>query len=742
MKNFAAKLKGLNYKQLVIEHGEKFVLGTIGLLVLICLAGTSWSRYDKEPEEFLKKAEQGETNLRNSNWTAEKRKEFESNRDIMQSVQLLQSPVEAGRFEYSTNWFWPMYPAVLKVSEPKWFAPIEPIATFGRIVMVELPPAAAQNNEMIAGIPEGSPAAKRNDATEDDEFKIRRAPNAIGSGIPGAPGSGDTTTVAPATNPLTRFSGSSSGSSDIMMGAGSGQATVRARGVRYIAVRAAVPLGEQLDEIVKTMHETKQNASKLIEYLDFEIQRQTAKPGKEPWSNMEEDWDKVDLQAALEMLDRIDFDTELVDLAYTDPVFTMPLPRRVLGNWTKDASHPLIKAMTLQQAEAQRLLTEKMLEEAEKQRALQAGTAKKGFASKVVDGRGLRTQLSSQIGTMMTSMRTEMQSNPMGAPGYLDRMPGGMDGFIDSYQAQVNQSGDGRMSKYLLFRYFDFQVTPGNAYRYRIRMTLRNPNYRRPVEELVDESIAAGEVRVTPWSEPTPPVYIPEEQKIFLTKTDKARAETGLPSAFLDVYQWFAEAGTTIAAKLERLQLGQFVGGWSTNTEVYRPATDQLVNESVPVYTGSLLTDLAPTAAPTDFDFSEHADLKLDLKKLRQLDVVDRALLVDRFGELVTLNPKASIDERAAAEAQVDRERAGVRARMKERPQLTDPAGGDLASMRMMYAGSSDDDMSARMGMMGMMGSGSGMMPGMGGGNALRKGAKRPTGAKSPRGAGSSSSGP
>ena len=50
-----------------IEHRlEKVVLGVIGLFVLICLAGTSWSRYDKQPEEFTKKVEQGEAAIRNS----------------------------------------------------------------------------------------------------------------------------------------------------------------------------------------------------------------------------------------------------------------------------------------------------------------------------------------------------------------------------------------------------------------------------------------------------------------------------------------------------------------------------------------------------------------------------------------------------------------------------------------------------------------------------------------------------
>lgn len=234
---------------------------------------------------------------------------------------------------------------------------------------------------------------------------------------------------------------------------------------------------------------------------------------------------------------------------------------------------------------------------------------------------------------------------------------------MNSLTEQMDRTGNGRMSKYLLFRYFDFQVTPGNAYRYRVRMTLLNPNFKRPVEELVDESIAAGEIRVTPWSEPTPHVFVPEEQRIFLTKAEKSRStDTGLPSANIDVYQWFSEAGTTIAAKVDKLQLGQFIGGRCPKTEVYRPANDTLKEEEVPVFTGSLLADVAAAPTVAGFDPAEHADLKLDDKKLKQLTTVDKALIVDRYGQLAILDTKTATDERNIAEGIVENERRGIRA--------------------------------------------------------------------------------
>ena len=517
--------------------------------------------------------------------------------------------------------------------------------------------------------------------------------------------------------------------------------TVNARGNRFVSVRAVFPLGDQLEELVKTMHENKLKlAESAINFVDFEVERQVAQAGDKSWSGP---WEKVDLQATLDLLDRIEFDADIVDPAYTDNVFTMPLPHRAVGKWkgktTDWASHPLIKTMTDAQAELQAHLNEKLVEEAAK-RKLDDKTSKKGFASRVNDVGGMRRQMSGQqlqglMGDMGRTMKEGgLQSyNPSfaGADG-MKELGDAMTGFTE----QMGQSGSGRLSKYLLFRYFDFQVTPGNAYRYRVRLTLLNPNFKRAVEDLVDESIAAGELRVTPWSDPTPHVFVPDEQRIFLAKAEKPRPDTGLPSANLDVFQWFSEAGTTIAAKVEKLQLGQFIDGRIPKTEVYRPANDTLKEEDVPVFTGSLLADVAAAPTTVGFDLVEHADLKLDDKKLKQLTSADKALVVDRYGQLAILDTKTAADERSASESVVEKERRDIRARLKDKPAENVGVGGDL----MMGRGGDGD------GLMGMPGGGGMSMPGMGGGEGLRKGknpksGKRPGGGAGADGKGKGSSG-
>ena len=37
------------FKEVIIEHGEKFILGLAGVFVLIGIATTQWSTYERKP---------------------------------------------------------------------------------------------------------------------------------------------------------------------------------------------------------------------------------------------------------------------------------------------------------------------------------------------------------------------------------------------------------------------------------------------------------------------------------------------------------------------------------------------------------------------------------------------------------------------------------------------------------------------------------------------------------------------
>ena len=60
MASLGEKLKGLNWKVVIIDHCEKIVLGGVGLFVLVALGATQWSTYKTHPDEFTQKTKKGE----------------------------------------------------------------------------------------------------------------------------------------------------------------------------------------------------------------------------------------------------------------------------------------------------------------------------------------------------------------------------------------------------------------------------------------------------------------------------------------------------------------------------------------------------------------------------------------------------------------------------------------------------------------------------------------------------------
>jgi len=111
------------------------------------------------------------------------------------------------------------------------------------------------------------------------------------------------------------------------MGAGPGRRKKRGRAIqrrRWHRQRAtavqAVSHGPALDFV--------HQAKAYLEYRDFKIQRQRAVPGPDPWTGP---WKDVSTDSSIDVLmnEASDFDPEIVNLNYTNQVFT-PRYRTVL----------------------------------------------------------------------------------------------------------------------------------------------------------------------------------------------------------------------------------------------------------------------------------------------------------------------------------------------------------------------------------------------------------------------------
>ena len=234
---------------------------------------------------------------------------------------------------------------------------------------------------------------------------------------------------------------------------------------------------------------------------------------------------------------------------------------------------------------------------------------------------------------------------PMGMPG----MGGGGGGMRGSQAIDLLVA----RRRFLLFRYFDFDVQSGKAYRYRVRLKLRNPNFERTAEELAgaDMEIAKGEERETPWSNISNPDYIRPTSTYFLRDVerepyadDKVKSTTR-PVALISMYDWDTKLGAVISDVLNLTAIGSFIGETKKATPIPDLIAGTLEKGEHSFSTQDMLVDVE---ADVDIAPDQHPDLKLSADKGRgttRLGAMEEALVVTSFGELKSLgNPMHEID--------------------------------------------------------------------------------------------------
>lgn len=640
-------LKAIDYRQLALDHGEKAVLGLVGLFGLWAVLSSNWVPEKRAPEELKSVVNSSQTQLNNTTWPEEEQQKFTAAIDVRQEVQRMLQPVNIARFEYSepSEMDWPLYRREDPIKEPQWIALRNLKSTPVRTIFA-IEDARAKDS-LLAGMP-GAPGAVPAEAADpeaDDELARRFGRKnggrngAAGPGIgPDAaglvPGGGIARDAASPADPLLAAGPGYPGGPDGMgMGGGTG---VTGEGRRFVAVRGVFPLGRQMRLIADALHTTTSRVEESVQFINFELQRKKAIAGDNPWAG---DWEDVDIDAAMQLLKKVvDFDEDVVDISVTDPVFTMPLPARVIGEWMDEATHPELQnyMLTPEAREQQRALNQKLLEL--KQQMNEQGRSMpvqpKGFAVLQHDMGKIRRDMVNAPGfdDVAASVAREFQ------PGMeSDRMADNLKQRITSAAGQL-----------LLFRYFDFEVTPGNAYIYRVRFEVTNPNYQRPPASLENPESAIGETRWTPWSDPSDPSTIEEDVHYFVADASPARGRN-LPSVVMDMFQWFPDAGTITREKV-KVEPGQIIGGVK-ETLVLRPAEETFEEESRHFQSEDVLLDVHTGPRFTSADDALHADLKLTSElRATRLGIVDQAIVADAAGEIRVVDSSSGVRQQKRLE--------------------------------------------------------------------------------------------
>ncbi len=679
MKNLMSNLKGMNYKEFAVNHAEKIVLGFVALFVVFAIFTSKWTTEKRTPTELTQKVETSEALVAHSQWPEDKRKEFLKQDDLREKVkQMMVDGVAVAPYQWSTSMDYPVYAKKERAKEVDWLPVEELVASYGRFIMMTRP-----LDETLKEGAEGSESGMESETPKSDEpeydaFKRRTTAGAGGmEGMGGAPGMGLTFGAIPGEAEMMAAGGPGGpGGFDpgmlpadagalpedpAMMGMGmeggmgmTGPAR-EGRGLRFISVRGVFDLATQQDKLERSLGDAyslqNMQTGKILEFLDFELERKKAVPGNDPWAGP---WESVDIQVAIDTLNESsDFDPEVVNTSITDRVFTMPLPSRIAGFWYKVATHPRVENFTLSQEEIEQELeiNRRFLDQYKKTHAGERvfKEKQKGFSTLQLDMRGIRSDFmyGSQpeaMDNVFDGMASDMRQQQRPGEEFDEKK------FVQKLKANVTAAG-----RLLLFRYFDFDLTPGETYKYRVRLVVRNPNFQRPIEEVVLPAVAEGEVRKTPWSNETAAVTAEEDVHYYLESVRPPRGINGKTANF-EVFQWYPKTGTTIHSVL-KTAVGEEIGGEQV-TELYDVAKEEFDEKATVEFdTQNYLVDAMSSPS---IRLEDHPDLNLPSKTRGHLPIDPEAIIVDNFGNLKTSLPAVASRDYESVKARFGRERQSL----------------------------------------------------------------------------------
>ncbi|HEX4130455.1 MAG TPA: hypothetical protein VHZ24_10445 [Pirellulales bacterium] len=153
---------------------------------------------------------------------------------------------------------------------------------------------------------------------------------------------------------------------------------------------------------------------------------------------------------------------------------------------------------------------------------------------------------------------------------------------------------------YRLFRFFDYTVEYGKSYRYRVKLTLDNPNRGVFVRYLKSPKLAEGDTRETRWSEPSPVVSVPLDFRVLASDAKISRSASIEPQARVMVVRWVPEEGVEVAHEYLR-DRGSMLDFRGTSAAIpIAGKADQTKTGSVDFVTNSLLVDVLGGDIVTD----------------------------------------------------------------------------------------------------------------------------------------------
>jgi hypothetical protein len=147
-------------------------------------------------------------------------------------------------------------------------------------------------------------------------------------------------------------------------------------------------------------------------------------------------------------------------------------------------------------------------------------------------------------------------------------------------------------TKYLLFRFLDFNVEPGKYYRYQVKLVLANPNYQLDAAHLEKPSLAAGETRETTWSAPSQAIGVPFLDRYFVGGV-KTLGNDGEPSVVVAERLWVPKLAAMGLVEFLEYMRGALLVNSAATIHYAIPGGGGAGKVTEPFNSGAMLVDFA-----------------------------------------------------------------------------------------------------------------------------------------------------
>jgi len=290
------------------------------------------------------------------------------------------------------------------------------------------------------------------------------------------------------------------------------QNVTRGRLVPYCVVTGLVPVQKQADEYMQRYAAAgfRDQRRDMPLWSDYLVERSVVAPGGR------ENWERIDVKSFLKTAQRdwAGIQSEQLPPGFVLPPeqnpgatigYSTPLPLLAGEPWGSEALHPWfleqIKKTIAEQAETAR-------------QAAEAGTPVLG--QNPAAGPEFQSPLQgSPLGNPEFGPGPGMMPmGPMGPGGPMGPMGPGM--MVDAAGQQLQGL------EYRLFRFVDTTVEPGKSYRYRVRLSIWNPNYEVEARYLTDPALAKEPRLASQPSNVTQPVAVPGTTSMLVRALRKA----------------------------------------------------------------------------------------------------------------------------------------------------------------------------------------------------------------------------